>query len=260
MRPSSQAAPDPVAPSSATPAQATPDFGLPPKRGAHAIFDLGAVASEMPAPPAGVTEAPQRSAEEAAPAPEEPPTAPPLPAVEIVPPVPPAPAVSARATLDIEVRVKRAGTNLLSAAVEYDIVVRNVGQAVARAIQVDVRLLSAGVEQDGWIATLFSSPIERPITPSFELPSRGAIELSGMAMMPKDMLSVMTVQDRILFVPVLAINMLYEWEGGTGQTAISHVIGIDRGEGVKMAPFRLDAGPRMHEGVNSLPYTVSVRR
>lgn len=156
--------------------------------------------------------------------------------------------------------MKRAGTNLLSAAVEYDIVVRNVGQAVARAIQVDVRLLSAGVEQDGWIATLFSSSIERPITPSFELPSRGAIELSGMAMMPKDMLSVMTVQDRILFVPVLAINMLYDWEGGTGQTAISHVIGIDRGEGVKMAPFRLDAGPRMHEGVSSLPYTVSVRR
>jgi hypothetical protein len=87
-----------------------------------------------------------------------------------------------------------------------------------------------------------------------------AIELSGMAMMPKEMLSTMTVQGRVLFVPVLAINLLYDRDGEAGQTAASFVIGIDRGEGAKMAPFRLDAGPRMQADVTTLPYTVAVRR
>ena len=248
----------PATPTPAPQTQAALDFGTPPKRGAHAIFDLGALAPESPtSPPATAEDASQISVEEAPAAVEAAPAP-----VEVMPPPvsSPAVAVPVRATLDIELYAKRAGTNLLSAAVEYDIVVSNIGEAFAQGVQVDVRLLSAGVEQDGWIGTLFSSPIERPITPAFELPPKGAIELSGMAMMPKEMVSVMTVQDRQLFVPVLAINLLYGWEGGTGQTATSYVVGIDRGEGAKLAPFRLDSAPRMHEGVSTLPYTVSLRR
>lgn len=234
-------------PLTAAPIRAPIDPIAPPKRGAHAIFDLGAVAAE-PADAAVAPEpAPPEVAPEARPAPVEPAVAPVAPA--IVP-----------AILDIELRAKRAGTNLLSAAVDYDIVVCNAGDAPARAVQADVRLLSAGAEQDGWIRSLFSSPIERPITPPFDLAPHMAIELSGMAMMPKEMLSTMTVQGRVLFVPVLAINLLYERDGEAGQTAASFVIGIDRGEGAKMAPFRLDAGPRMQADVTTLPYTITVRR
>ena len=234
-------------PLTAAPIRAPLDPIAPPKRGAHAIFDLGAVAAE-PADAAVAPEpAPPEVAPEAPPAPVEPAVAPVAPA--IVP-----------AMLDIELRAKRAGTNLLSAAVDYDIVVRNGGDAPARAVQADVRLLTAGAEQDGWIRSLFSSPIERPITPPFDISPHAAIELSGMAMMPKEMLSTMTVQGRVLFVPVLAINLLYERDGEAGQTAASFVIGIDRGEGAKMAPFRLDAGPRMQADVTTLPYTITVRR
>lgn len=257
VRETTQGAFAPPLPASPAQAQAALDFGTPPKRGAHAIFDLEAVAPESTPPPpaAAEEEMPQVAVEDETQASEAPP-------VETVPsPVSPAAAVApARATLDIELYAKRAGTNLLSAAVEYDIVVSNIGQAVAQGVQIDVRLLSAGVEQDGWIGTLFTSPIERPITPAFDLPPKGAIELSGMAMMPKEMVSVMTVQDRKLFVPVLTINLIYGWEGGSGQTATSYVVGIDRGEGAKLAPFRLDDTPRMHEGVSTLPYTVSLRR
>lgn len=240
----------PVPPPPAAPAQATFDLGTPPKRGKHAVFDLGAVASDLPPPLVEPEDVPSTQPEEAAP----PPPAPPPPAP------PPVAAAATRATLDIELYAKRAGTNLLSAAVEYDIVVRNMGDAAAQSVQVDVRLLSAGAEQDGWIGTLFSSPIERSITQTFDLPPRGAIELSGMAMTPKELVSVMTVQDRKLFVPVLAINLLYDWEGGAGQTATSYVVGIDRADGAKLAPFRLDGTPRMHEGVTTLPYIISVRR
>ncbi|WP_332714640.1 hypothetical protein [Sphingomonas sp. ZT3P38] len=243
--PSPEQVAEPVhTPITAAPIRAPLDPIAPPKRGAHAIFDLGAVAADAAVAP---EPAPLEFGPEAPPAPVEPAVAPVAPA--IVP-----------AMLDIELRAKRAGTNLLSAAVDYDIVVRNGGDAPARAVQADVRLLSAGAEQDGWIRSLFSSPIECPITPPFDIPPHAAIELSGMAMMPKEMLSTMTVQGRVLFVPVLAINLLYERDGEAGQTAASFVIGIDRGEGAKMAPFRLDAGPRMQADVTTLPYTITVRR
>jgi hypothetical protein len=244
--------PVPPVPQPAAPAQAVFDLGAPPKRGAHAIFDLGAAPEEPQSPSPAPAEAPVAKTSEFLTSP--------IPARVVAEPVVAPAAMAARATLDIELRVKRAGTNLLSAAVDYDIVVRNLGEATAQDVQVDVRLLSAGAEQDSWIRTLFASPIERSITPAFDLPPQGAIELSGMAMMPKEMVSVMTVQDRVLFVPVLAINLLYGWEGGEGQTATSHVVGIDRGAGAKMAPFRIDTAPRMQEGVTSLAYTVSVRR
>lgn len=242
----------PPAPQPPAPAQPVFDLGAPPKRGAHAVFDLGAVLAEpQPAAPAPAEAPAEKRSEFVTSSIRVPVAAEPLAARA---------AMAARATLDIELRVKRAGTNLLSAAVDYDIMIRNLGEAFAQGVQVDVRLLSAGTEQDGWIRTLFASPIERSITPPFDLPPQGAIELSGMAMMPKEMVSVMTVQDRVLFVPVLAINLLYGWDGGEGQTATSYVVGIDRGEGAKLAPFRIDTTPRMQQGVTSLPYTVSVRR
>jgi len=242
-------APVPAPPAPPERPQGTFDLGPVPKRGKHAIFDLGAVASELPPPLVPPADTPPGQSVEAERAPAVQPPAPPTP-----------PAPTARATLDIELYAKRAGTNLLSAAVEYDIVVRNTGTAIAKGVQADVRLLSAGAEQDALIGTLFASPIERSITPAFDLPPRAAIELSGMAMMPKEQVSVMAVQDRRLFVPVLTVNFLYEWDGGEGQTAISYVVGIERGDSAKLTPFRLDGTPRMHEGVSTLPYTVSVRR
>lgn len=200
--------------------------------------------SPAPTPPASVPEAlpfERRPAPMAAP-----------------PPIAPASPVAARATLEIELSLKRAGTNLLSAAVEYDISVRNIGDATARAVRLDVRLLSASAQQDALLNSLFAAPIERPTVAPFDLPPGSAIELGGMAMLPKESLSVMTVAGRALFVPVLAINALYQWEGGAGQAARSYVIGIDRGAGAKLAPFRLDAAGRMHDAVSQLPYTVSV--
>jgi hypothetical protein len=221
-----------------------------PERQPHIMFDLQAADS----PPVLPTRSAPPSPAPPLPSPQPPPPSPP-------PPPPPSTTIaSARASLDVELRPKRAGTNLLSAAVEYDIAVTNSGEAQARAVLADVRILSAGAEQDAILRALFASPIEKPATAAFDLPPGETAILGGMAMMPKETLSVMTVEGRALFVPVLAINLLYEWEGGSGQTATSYVIGIDRGEGAKLAPFRLDGTSRMRDDISQIPYTVSARR
>jgi hypothetical protein len=244
-----------------------------PERQASTTFDLGAADVSPSLPPRPVAPAPAPPPSPSPPHQEPPTAAPSSPEALPVPPEPlsaatrevPAPQVSAqevsaRARLDIELKPKRAGTNLLSAAVEYQILVTNAGEVPARLVTTDVRILTAGAEQDAVLKAVFAAPIEKPVTAPFDIAPGETATLDGMAMMPREMLNVMTVEGRALFVPVLAINLRYAWEGGEGQTASSHVIGINRGEGAKMAPFRVDGPPRMYENVIQLTYTVSVRR
>lgn len=239
-----------------------------PERHAHTTFDLGAADAPPVLPPRPAAPAMPP------PVPVSPPPPPPPPQPESVAAAPShaeaapaalgeAPAATqqllARASLDIELKPKRAGTNLLSAAVEYQILVTNSGDAPARLVTTDVRILTAGAQQDALLQALFAAPIEKPVTEPFDIAPGATAALDGMAMVPREVLNVMTVEGRALFIPVLAINLRYEWDGGAGQTASSFVIGINRGEGAKMAPFRADGPPRMHSEVVQLAYTVSVR-
>lgn len=206
-------------------------------------------------------------AEDVAPA-EEPvavvPVAPAAP--EVVPPVPAAvpvisdPVAEARPTIAFELMPKRAGTNLLSAAVEYQIVLRNTGDAAATGIRLDIRLMSAGPQQDATIAALFAAPIDRPITAPFDLPAGVAVELSGMALHPKASLEIMDMGGKAMFVPVLTVVAHYDWADGNGRAAQAYVIGIDRGAGGKLAPFRIDSGARMYDTVRAIGYTASATR
>lgn len=161
----------------------------------------------------------------------------------------------ASAAIDVELTVKRAGTNLLSASVEYTLAVRNAGAATATGVRLDLRMLSVGPEQDRILAALSAESIERPITPPFDLPPGETLLLDGMAMHPKETLVLLEVPDQALFVPVLAVNARYGWSGGEGRIARSWVVGMVRGEGLRLQPFRRD-GARMFETVGVLDYSI----
>ena len=215
--------------------------------------------SELPAEPLQEAKAPAPA--ETLPGVERVPFQPvePPPAMPEQPIIPTAPETPARATLDMTLTPRRAGTNLTGAAVEYDLAVRNDGAVVATGIRLDVRLFGAGAQQDALITALFDQPIERSITSPFDLPPGASVQLGGMGILPRDMVIATTIEGRELFVPVMTVNLTYDWAGGTGQTARSFVIGVDRGVGGKMGAFRLDA-PRMFDQVTALAYTVAVER
>jgi hypothetical protein len=230
----------------------------------HERFDLGldmlAPAEPMPPPAAPPPRAPER-------VPSTPvadvvaPVAPPPVAAPIVEeaPAPPVAQAVGRAKLDVALRPRRAGTNLTGAAVEYDVVVRNGGDAAAADVRLDVRLLTASAQQDGLINALFAEPVEQPITPPFDLLPGIEVSLGGMGILPRARVNAMGVAGRELFVPVITVNLTYDWAGGSGQTARSFVIGIERGAGGKMGAFRLD-DVRMYTEVGALEYTVAIDR
>jgi hypothetical protein len=50
---------------------------------------------------------------------------------------------------------------------------------------------------------------------------------------------------------MLALNALYKWSSGSeGQTSASYLLGRDT-QGEKLAPFRLDLGPRLFRAVGA---------
>jgi hypothetical protein len=170
----------------------------------------------------------------------------------------PAPRVTARTIeenrpeIEITLIPKRAGTNLTSAAVDYQIVLRNTGSVAARDIRFGMYMLSASANQANDLQMIFAAPIDQPALPPFELGAGADVQLSGMALLPRENINVMTIEGKPWFVPVLAMKAEYRWGENVGAPGIStaaHMIGIDRGEGAKMAPFRLDTGPHMYPGV-----------
>ncbi|MBS0479758.1 MAG: hypothetical protein JSR79_10735 [Proteobacteria bacterium] len=154
--------------------------------------------------------------------------------------------------LEITLIPKRAGTNLMSAAVDYRVIIRNAGAVAARDIRFAMYMLSASARQAQDLQMIFTANIEQPVVAPFELAPGQEMDLSGMAMLPREQVNVMTIDGKPWFVPVLAMKAEYRWGenvGAPGVATAAHMIGIDRGEGAKMAPFRLDGGPHMHPEV-----------
>ncbi|TPG42344.1 hypothetical protein EAH79_00030 [Sphingomonas koreensis] len=187
----------------------------------------------------------------------------------VVPPTPsapqprgpaPRPAAALRPQIELAIRPRRAGTNITSAAVDYEMTVGNTGAAIAHGVRVDIALVTAGEAHDAQLTTFFDEAVDRPVIAPFDLAPGESRAIKGMAMLPKNAINVVTVKGRPMFVPMLATNARYDWDGGAGQTATSLVIGIERGAGERMRPFWLDGTPRMYDGVGARPHTLAVQR
>ncbi|WP_296610809.1 LPXTG cell wall anchor domain-containing protein [Sphingomonas sp.] len=208
-----------------------------------------------PAAPSGLLTVPlRRIAEGLQPAPQPP--APPLPAGLVTVRAPQAPVRSLedlKPELEIVLIPQRAGTDpSMSAAIEYRIVIRNTGRGDARDVRFGIYMTTASARQAADLQTIFANPVEQPVLAPFEIHAGSQVELSGTAMLPRANLNVMTIDGKPWFVPVLAMKAEYRWGenvGAPGVATAAHMIGINRGEGAKLAPFRLDGEPRMHPKV-----------
>jgi len=208
-----------------------------------------------PAAPSGLLTVPLRRIAEGLQAPSQPP-APPLPAGLVTVRAPQSPVRSLeelKPELEIVLIPQRAGTDpSMSAAIEYRIVIRNTGRGDARDVRFGIYMTSASARQAADLQAIFANPVEQPVLAPFEIHAGGQVELSGTAMLPRANLNVMTIDGKPWFVPVLAMKAEYRWGenvGAPGEATAAHMIGINRGEGVKLAPFRLDGEPRMHPKV-----------
>jgi hypothetical protein len=173
---------------------------------------------------------------------------------------PPPPPAAPRARVTCDLRPLRAGLNLLSATVECELVVTNTGTAPAEAIRTGVALLTAHAGQDTDLARFNAAPIGRPATPPFALAPGESRTIRTVVAIARDAIQTMTAANRPMFVPVVATNILYATAGDDAQTARAWVVGIERVDSAKLAPFWLDAPARMFTTVAARPHGAEFER
>jgi hypothetical protein len=157
------------------------------------------------------------------------------------PAVPVAPVLAAeRPDLLIAFRPTRAGLNMLSATVEGELTVTNQGAGDASDIRVRAVLLTAHPGLDTELAALRTEPVGRPATPTFSLAPHETRALRVVAAAARETLQVLTAGERPMFVPVIAIDVVYE----TGQVGQAYAVGVERVDSAKLAPFWLDMPPK----------------
>jgi hypothetical protein len=185
-------------------------------------------------------------------APRPAPAAKPAPGPEPEPEPAPAPEAPAapRPWIELDIAPERAAATGNEVYVRYALTLTNTGEAGARNIRIDPRLFNAGAEAE--MMAFFQGPIhDESGSPHVVLPPGGSIKLNGEVAMPNAELREIELGGRRIFVPMVAINVAYDWaDGGAGRTSRSWLVGREAEVPTgKMGPFRLDLGPRIYRSV-----------
>jgi hypothetical protein len=250
-QPALPAAPLPEPPTSAPPAEAVP-APTPPQRGLPWLY-------LVPMALAGLATAAflllRRRRNSAGIAPEA--AAAPAP---LASPPPPPPVL--RPWLELALKVEKASATLTETVLSFELELANTGKAAARNLRVDVKMFNADAEQDREIGAFFQTAGRESTKlnlPGIAAGNSGVIR--GEVAMKRDDMRALVLEDKYLFVPVIAVNVLYDWgQGRTGQSSKSYVVGRELAQpGAKMGAFRVDQGPRVWRTVGQRQHTMALR-
>jgi hypothetical protein len=141
---------------------------------------------------------------------------------------------------------------------QFDVVLANVGSAPARDVLVEGRLFTAHIGQDNEIAEFFHNPATEGDRMTSIAPL-GRISLKSVARLPLDQIHRFTAGGRELFVPMVGFNILYRAGSAESQASASFLVGRG-GEGdEKLAPFRIDQGPRTFRGLSARAHSIGLQ-
>ncbi|MCL6699272.1 hypothetical protein LZ496_10830 [Sphingomonas sp. NSE70-1] len=140
----------------------------------------------------------------------------------------------------------------------FEIVIANVGSAPAREVLVEGHLFTAHVGQDREIATFFQNPTASDDRMTLIAPL-GRVSLKSVARLPLDEIHQFEAGGRKLFVPLIGFNILYRFGGTEGQASASFLVGRGNVEDEKLAPFRIDQGPKIFRGLSSRPHSIGMQ-
>lgn len=167
-----------------------------------------------------------------------------------------------RPWLDIELTPERTTADPGESVVEFELRIHNKGGSTASNIRLQAKLFCSTPDQDKQIAAFHRmQPGEHRTLDVPDIPAGQELRLKGQVDIKGDQIKVLRVEDRLLFIPLVAVNAFYDWGSTrTGQTSKSFLVGRETAEAKdKMAPFRMDLGPRVYRTVGQRPYAVERR-
>lgn len=156
--------------------------------------------------------------------------------------------------LAIHFQPDRAVVTETDVILQFDVVITNSGSAQARDVLVEACMVCAHAGQDAEIGRFFQQPVGKGDRIASIQPL-GRISLKSAVRLPIAQLHSFTVEGRTLFVPLVAFNILYS---GDAQTSASFLVGRGNEADEKLAPFRLDLGPRIFRGLSARSHSLGL--
>ena len=163
-----------------------------------------------------------------------------------------------RPWLEIEFQPEAAIVDDEKGAIQFEVTIFNSGSAPARDVFVEGALFNASPDQDRVLAQFFAKS-EGQGGDRISIPPLQRMSFRSVVNLPREQLSLFEVEGRTLFVPRVGFNAIYRWSGGQGQTSTSFIVGRNS-NGEKMAPFRVDQGPKTFRGLAAREHTLRVRK
>jgi len=142
--------------------------------------------------------------------------------------------------------------------IEFEVLLRNSGTALARDILVEASMFNAGPTQDQDIGRFFAEPAgqgERIAA----LPPLQNVTIRTALVAPRANIQLFELGGQQVFVPLIAFNVIYRLGSGQGQTSASYMLGREA-KGEKLGPLRLDLGPRAFTKLGIRPLPNGVRK
>ena len=164
---------------------------------------------------------------------------------------------SLRPWIEVRVHPLRCILTEQDVTIEFELELLNSGNAPARAIHVAAAMINAGDRQDQELAEFFQA-LPGPGERIDVIPPLKTMIITTQIAGANDHLRARDVGGRQVFVPLLVFNVRYGFCGKEGQTAVAYMIGRD-GKGDKLAPFRLDLGPRLFRGLGARLLPTGIR-
>jgi hypothetical protein len=160
--------------------------------------------------------------------------------------------------LNVEFHPDRIVVTEQDVLLQFDIVLANVGSAPARDVLVEGRLFTAHVGQDREIAEFFHNPATDGDRMTSIAPL-GRVSLKSVARLPLDQINHFEAAGRKLFVPLVGFNVLYRAGSDESQASASFLVGRGGEDDEKLAPFRIDLGPRVFRGLSARAHSIGLQ-
>jgi hypothetical protein len=164
-----------------------------------------------------------------------------------------------RPELTVQFQPDRAVVTENEVLVQFDVLLVNSGSAPAREVLVEGRMVCAHPGQDQEIAAFFQNPVGQGDRIA-SIPPLGRISLKSAVRLPIAQLHSFEAAGRRLFVPLVAFNILFRSNGGEEQASASFLVGRGSEQDEKLAPFRIDLGPRIFRGLSARPHSMGLKQ
>ena len=163
-----------------------------------------------------------------------------------------------RPWVEVNMRPLRCTVTEAEVTFEFELDLFNSGSAPARDILVEAVMVNAGENQDQDLAAFFS----RPPGPGQRIDVIAPLSRTAFTtqvVVSRDHVRVVDMGGRQVFVPLLAFNAFYRRGTGEGQSSVTYLVG-PAAKGEKLAPFRVDLGPRMFDALAARMLPLGVRK